>query len=54
MDYDIDKAYMMGLSFNGSGKYVGWSNLFDYSSLEAIRASEYLPMPNKTKFIKDD
>ena len=54
MDYDIDKSYMMGLSFNGVGIYVGWSNLFDYSSVEAIKASEYLPMPNKTDFIKDD
>lgn len=45
---------MMGMSFNGVGKYVGWSDLFDYSSVEAIKASEYLPMPNKTDFIKDD
>ena len=45
---------MMGLSFNGVGKYVGWSSLFDYSSVEAIKASEYLPMPNKTQFIRDD
>lgn len=46
-DYDIDKAYIMGLSFDGNGRYVGWSNLFDYSSLETIKASEYLPMPKK-------
>lgn len=45
---------MMGLSFSGTGKYVGWSALFDYSSVETIKASEYLPMPNKTEFIKDD
>ena len=45
---------MMGMSFNGTGKYVGWSNLFDYSSVKAIKASEYLPMPNKTDFVKDD
>lgn len=37
----------MGLSFDGNGRYVGWSNLFDYSSLETIKASEYLPMPKK-------
>lgn len=37
----------MGLSFDGNGKYVGWSNLFKYSSVEAIKASEYLPMPKK-------
>lgn len=45
---------MMGLSFNGVGKYVGWSSLFDYSSLEALEASEYLPMPNRTEFQKND
>lgn len=44
-DYDIDKAYIMGLSFDGNGRYVGWSNLFDYSSEEAIKVSEKLPMP---------
>lgn len=54
MDYDIDKAYMMGMSFNGIGKYVGWSSLFDYSSVQALKESEYLPMPNKTDFVKDD
>lgn len=37
----------MGLSFDGNGRYVGWSNLFDYSSLETIKASEFLPMPKK-------
>lgn len=37
----------MGLSFDGNGKYVGWSTLFDYSSLEALKASEYLPMPKR-------
>lgn len=52
-DYDIDKAYMMGMSFNGSGKYVGWSNIFDYSSLESIQASQYLPMANGTNFVRD-
>lgn len=46
-DYDIDKAYIMGLSFDGNGRYVGWSNLFDYSSSETIKASEYLPMPKR-------
>lgn len=49
-DYDIDKAYIMGLSFDGNGRYVGWSNLFDYSSEEAIKVSEGLPMPKKIKY----
>ena len=42
----------MGLSFDGNGRYVGWSNLFDYSSLETILASEKLPMPQGKTFIK--
>lgn len=42
------------MSFNGVGKYIGWSNLFDYSSIETIEQSEYLPMPNKTTFVQDD
>ncbi len=41
----------MGLSFTSNGKYIGWSNLFDYSSIEALQASESIPMPSKTKLI---
>lgn len=37
----------MGLSFDGNGKYVGWSSIFDHSTLETIQASEYLPYPKK-------
>ncbi len=44
----------MGLSFDGNGKYVGWSNLFDYSSLATIKASEYLPMPKRKIYNKTD
>jgi hypothetical protein len=32
-DYDIDKAYIMGLAFDDNGQYIGWSSLFDYNSL---------------------
>lgn len=49
-DYDIDKAYIMGLSFDGNGRYVGWSNLFNYSNLKSIVASESLPMPRRIKY----
>ena len=49
-DYDIDKAYIMGLSFDGNGRYVGWSNLFDYSSENSIKVSESLPMPKKIRY----
>ena len=44
----------MGLSFDGNGRYVGWSNLFDYSSLSTIKASEYLPMPKRKVYNKTD
>ena len=49
-DYDIDKAYIMGLSFDDNGKYIGWSNLFDYSTLSTLEASEHLPLPKKVKY----
>ena len=39
----------MGLCFDTNGKYVGWSNLFDYSTDETLAASEYLPMPQKIR-----
>lgn len=41
----------MGLCFDTNGKYVGWSNLFDYSSIDTLQASEYLPMPKHVKYI---
>lgn len=44
----------MGLSFDGNGRYVGWSSLFKYSSNEALRASEYLPMPKRKIYTKTD
>ena len=44
-DYDIDKSYIMGLSFDSNGKYVGWSNLFKYDTIGTLKASENLPMP---------
>ena len=53
-DYDIDKAYVMGLAFDDNGNYVGWSNLFDYYDLDTIRASEYLPLPNGKILIQQD
>ena len=39
----------MGLCFDTNGKYIGWSNLFDYSTDETLAASEYLPMPQKVR-----
>lgn len=42
----------MGLSFDGNGRYVGWSNLFNYSTVKTIKASEALPMPKKRIYKK--
>lgn len=39
----------MGLSFDTNGKYLGWSNLFNYNSIEELEASEKLPMPKNVK-----
>lgn len=47
---DIDKAYIMGFGFDDNGKYIGWSDMFKYSSIEAIKASEYLPAPTKKRY----
>lgn len=41
----------MGQCFDTNGKYIGWSNLFDYSTEETLQASEYLPMPQKIRHI---
>lgn len=46
---DIDKAYMMGVALNSYGKYIGWSNLFNYSTLKSLNASEKLPLPKGRK-----
>lgn len=41
----------MGLCFDENGLYEGWSNLFNYDSIENLNASEYLPMPQKISHI---
>lgn len=46
-DYDIDKAYIMGQSYNDNATYVGWSDLFDYTSYETLQASKQLPVPKQ-------
>lgn len=44
----------MGQEFDDNGKYIGWSNLFDYSSPETLRASQRLPLPTGATFVKAD
>jgi hypothetical protein len=52
-DYDIDKAYIMGLAFDDNGQYIGWSSLFDFHNLDTIKASEYLPLPHNGRIVEE-
>ena len=52
-DYDIDKAYVMGQSYDSNGKYTQWSPLFDYTSAETLAISKQLPVPDDITLIKD-
>jgi len=47
---DIDKAYIMGVSFSDNGKYIGWSPLFDVTSYKTLKASEKLLVPSGQSF----
>lgn len=44
-DYDIDKAYIMGQSYDSNAIYVRWSPFFDYTSLNTLTASKAIPVP---------
>lgn len=52
-DYDIDKSYMLGSEIDDNGIYSGWSKLFDYSSIETLRASEELPFARNIQLYTD-
>lgn len=52
-DYDIDKAYIMGQSYDGNGVYIGWSPLFDYTSLKTLELSKQLPTPEIVNLRQD-
>lgn len=52
-DYDIDKAYIMGQEFGDDGKLIKYSDLFDYSSLETLQASSWLPTPRKVRVLNN-
>ena len=45
MDYDIDKAYIMGQSYDANSTYVKWSPYFDYTSVKTLELSKALPVP---------
>lgn len=53
-DYDIDKSYMLGHEFDDNGIYLGWSSLFDYSSIDSLHASENLPFPKGRVYTKSN
>ena len=44
----------MGYGFDDNGKYIKWSDLFDYSSIKTLQASEYLPYPDNVEYKKND
>jgi hypothetical protein len=41
----------MGHDFDDNGKYIGWSDLFDLSSQETLKVSEYLPTPDNETYM---
>ena len=41
---------MSKVILDGNGKLIGWSDLFDYSTVETLEASLELPIPNHKKF----
>ena len=49
-DYDIDKSYMLGFSFDDNGLFIGWSSLFDLSSFKNLEISTKLPLPRKNTY----
>lgn len=51
---DIDKAYIMGQSYDDNAIYIGWSPYFNYDSLEALQVSKTLPIPKGIKITKGD
>lgn len=53
-DYDIDKAYIMGQSYDGNGNYIQWSPLFDFTSVDTLTISKQLPTPEKVILTKND
>lgn len=46
-DYDIDKAYMMGFSFDDNGNFINWSpSLFNFRNEKTLQESLLLPTPS--------
>jgi hypothetical protein len=51
---DIDKAYIMGQSYDGNGNYIQWSPLFDFTSEDTLTISKQLPTPEHVNIETDD
>ena len=45
---------MLGHEFDDNGIYLGWSSLFDYSSIDSLHASENLPYPKGRVYSRSD
>lgn len=54
-DYDIDKAYIIGYSFDDNGGFIGWSSEFDYFSYKTLLKSMELPTPSyqQARFVEN-
>ena len=54
-DFDIDKAYTVMYDLDNIGRVESFSNLFDYSSEDALYKSTYmLPLPDKSLIINNN
>lgn len=53
-DYDIDAVSLSMFAFDQNGKFVKWSDLFDMSSMDMLKASMTLPLPTGKYFVEDD
>ena len=54
-DLDIDKSYLMGVNLSSTGFYNHWSPIADYTSEEAAKISDELPLPTgKMLVTKED
>lgn len=53
-DYDIDAVSLSMFAFDQNGKFVKWSDLFDMSSMDMLKASMTLPLPTGKYFTEDD
>ena len=47
---DVDKVYLMGVDLDKNGIYVGWSPLFNYTTIKTLKDSELLPTPNGVEY----